>query len=356
MTVADRCPGVLRAHPAEDGLVIRLRIPGGRTTGTALAAVSRLAGRYGNGDLQLTTRSGLQLRGLADPVPAGLVAELVALGFLPSARHDRVRNIVASPLTGIAGPVDLRPMITELDRAVLADDQLAELPGRFLFVLDDRTGDVSALPFDLGYRSTSAAVGDVLIGSTRCRIPVLATAAVPTLIRLARAFLIDSGAASGRGWHVRDLPGWAESRAEHVLPEPAPGLTPESPEAPLGVVAGAASVQVPLGLLTSTQATALATAAGAGPLVITPWRGVVVPGAAAALPDLVATGLVADPTSGWALVSACVGAPYCSRTSLDTRDAAAELVRGGVSERIHVSGCDRRCGAPTVPHRELVAR
>ncbi len=89
-------------------------------------------------------------------------------------------------------------------------------------------------------------------------------------------------------------------------------------------------------------------------MIITPWRGLIVPGGASGLPELLATGLVVDERSGWALVSACVGAPHCARTTVDTRAIAVDLVDRGVTERVHVSGCGRRCGAPRVPHRELV--
>ena len=89
--------------------------------------------------------------------------------------------------------------------------------------------------------------------------------------------------------------------------------------------------------------------------MITPWRGVIIPGGAARLAELLEVGLVADAGSGWALVSACVGAPHCARTSIDTRAVATGLVLAGdLTERVHVSGCERRCGAPSVAHRELV--
>lgn len=351
MTVADRCPGVLRPHPAEDGLLVRLRIPGGQTIGTTLGAVADLAVRYGNGELQLTSRSSLQIRGLVDPVPAELTSELASLGFLPSPRHDRVRNIVASPLTGISGGhADVRGMITELDRALLAEDALAELPGRFLFALDDGRGDVSALPFDLGYLAASPTRGELLLGSSRCRVPVSAAEAVSTLIGLANAFLCAQRAASGRAWHVGELPAWAENHAVRIVDSAR--FVPVEP--PLGAVGGAASVHVPLGLLTQRQAAAVVAAAGTGPVVVTPWRGLIVPGAAAELPALVHADLVSNAQSGWALVSACVGAPYCSRTTLDTRSAAIDLVRNGLRERTHVSGCERRCGAPTGSHRAVL--
>ncbi len=197
VTIADRCPGVLRPHRAEDGAVLRLRIPGGRTIGPVLAGVARLSQRYGNGEVQLTTRASLQIRGLPEPVPSALVEGLASLGLLPSPTHDRVRNIVASPLTGLAGGrADLRGMIEELDRALCAEPELGDLSGRFLFALDDGRGDVSELPFNLGYVADSAAGGQVLDGS-RHRTAVAAADAVPTLIRRAHALFATSTVGAG---------------------------------------------------------------------------------------------------------------------------------------------------------------
>ena len=242
-------------------------------------------------------------------------------------------------------------MITELDRAVIADPELADLPGRFLFALDDGTGDVSALPFDLGYLAEGPDRGAVLVGSPNARIPVTAGAAIEKLTELARAFVAERRRTPGRVWHARDLPGWAAALAPQTIEH-----EPRVPVLPaLGAVAGAASVLVPLGQLTPPQAAAVTGVAGRGPLVITPWRGVIIPGGAARLAELLEVGLVADAGSGWALVSACVGAPHCARTSIDTRALATGLVlAGGLTERVHVSGCERRCGAPSVAHRELV--
>ena len=51
-------------------------------------------------------------------------------GLLPSATHERVRNIVASPLSGRAGGnLDVRPWVGELDAAICAEPRLAELGG-----------------------------------------------------------------------------------------------------------------------------------------------------------------------------------------------------------------------------------
>ena len=81
---ADRCPGVTRPWPAEDGSLVRIRVVGGALPAAALASLVDLAGRFGDGDLHLTKRANLQVRALADPVPDGFVAGVRDAGLLPS--------------------------------------------------------------------------------------------------------------------------------------------------------------------------------------------------------------------------------------------------------------------------------
>ena len=59
---------------------------------------------------------------------------------------------------------------------------------------------------------------------------------------------------------------------------------------------------------------------------------------------------------GWSMISACVGAPWCDHSRADTRALAAQLAaRPQAAPRIHLSGCERRCGAPAGDHLDLVA-
>ena len=144
-----------------------------------------------------------------------------------------------------------------------------------------------------------------------------------------------------------------------LAPRTAPGVRSadrRGPAAvPLGAVGGHASVTVPLGLLTPVQLAAVCEVADGGPVIITPWRGVVIPYAAARLGDLPAAGLMGDDGSPWTMISACVGAPYCSSAHGETLSVARELAATpGPVPRTHVSGCERRCGAPNHAHRELV--
>jgi precorrin-3B synthase len=351
VTDPDRCPGVLRPHLAADGAMVRIRVPGGQTTGTALGQLSRIAQRFGSGDLQLTSRASLQLRGLADPVPESLIRAVREAGFLPSQTHERVRNIVASPLTDISGgTTDVRPLVATLDASLCADPLLANLPSRFLFAVDDGRGDVSGTKFDLGYRAIDHDSGWLLVGGSQWGVLVSADVVAATLLDLAHRFLA-AGQGVGDVWHVRDLANWAPTVPGVRAIDLSAGIT----GTPLGAIAGAASVQVPLALLTPAQAATVETCA-TGPVVITPSRGLVLPGAASRLPELVAAGLVDDAASPWSAISACVGAPSCQSSLIDTRAYATALAQSGSSlPRTHISGCDRRCGAPAGDHQDLVA-
>jgi precorrin-3B synthase len=351
VTYADRCPGVLRPHLAQDGAVVRIRVPGGQTTGAALGRLRGIAQEFGSGDLQLTSRASVQLRGLSDPVPADLIAAVTDAGFLPSEAHERVRNIIASPLTGISGGVaDLRRLVVDLDTRLCADPRLASLPSRFLFVVDDGRGDVSRRSFDLGYRAVDHDHGWLLLGGADLGIPIPASHAADMLLTLVREFLTASRR-SADVWHVRDLPSWTKSVPGVRTLIPPLGRT----NVPLGAVGGAASVHVPLGSLTPAQA-ATVEACAAGRVVLTPSRGLVLPGAAGRLPELVAAGLIDDASSPWSAISACVGAPSCQKSLIDTRAYATMLAESGHPvPRTHISGCERRCGAPAGAHHDLVA-
>jgi precorrin-3B synthase len=346
---ADRCPGVLRPHAAADGAMVRIRVPGGQTTGTALAALGHAAERHGRGLLQLTSRASLQVRGLPTPLPEAFEQDLTAAGFLPSASHERVRNVVASPLTGLEGGLaDLRPLVRDLDAALQADPALATLSGRFLFGLDDGRGDMPALGPDLGYRALGPEHGLLLVGARHGRAVDLHEV-VPALLALARDF--DIARAATGAWRVHELPAWVDG-----LPDLHPVVAPEPPAFPIGAVGAHASVQVPLGFLTPAQLAAVTTLAGDSAVVVTPWRGLVVADAADRLAELTATGLAADAGSPWTAVSACVGAPWCASGRVDTQRLVRAVI--GVDAdwpRTHVSGCERRCGAPSGPHRDLVA-
>lgn len=357
-SAADRCPGVLRPHQAEDGLLVRLRIPGGQTTSGLLVALVELAGEFAvrpnRGSVQLTSRGNIQLRGLDEARLPELTDRVYALGLLPSIAHDRVRNIVASPLTGLSAErPDLRALVRDLDRALCADPDLAELPGRFLFAIDDGRGDMTSLAFDLAYVADEADQGWLVLGGHHPRgVRTSEHNAVAQLISLARDFLHARDDAGSRSWRVWETPDLRPDLQPLTLPA---GET----DVPLGTVGEAASIAVPLAFLNHEQARAIDQVAKGGPVVITPWRGLVIPGAAGSLPVLAEHGLVIDDQDVWAKISACVGAPGCAKSRISTADRAYELAAHRATQQldqpVHIVGCERRCGAPAVEHVDLVA-
>ncbi|MEE2060998.1 cobalamin biosynthesis protein CobG [Rhodococcus artemisiae] len=351
----DRCPGLLRPHVAADGALVRLRAPGGRVPSGGLGRLSAASQEFADGDVHLTSRGNLQIRGISlddcGNVPAGLTDAIVAAGFLPSPSHERVRNVVASPLSGLVGGVaDIRPLIGALDTALCAEPALAELPGRFLFGLDDGRGDVAGLRCDL------AAIADEASGATgndtgrtmRIVIGGLDGPTVPisqvidTLIDLALRFLQTRGTL----WHVRQLPGRGAELG-------GAGRVPALPSyaMPYGVLAGVVSALVPLGILSPSMASALPD----DDVIVTPWRGLVLPSGAdpAALSD---AGFVLSDDSAWPRVTACTGSPGCSLARGDTRALARRTVTSGTTaDRLHIVGCERACGAPNSPHTLVFA-
>ncbi|MCM3886545.1 nitrite reductase, partial [Frankia sp. R82] len=205
----DACPGVLRTHPAADGALARLRLPGGRLTARAARELAACARELADGHLELTSRGNVQLRGLADGGAEVLAGRARAVGLLPSDTHERVRNIVASPLSGrLAGGRDVQAFVAALDRGLCAGPALAALPGRILFAVDDGTGDLSAIPADLALRALPAGHMVVSVAGEARGLRVSDAVAVPALLAAARAFvdLVAAGGPAASAWRVAELP------------------------------------------------------------------------------------------------------------------------------------------------------
>jgi precorrin-3B synthase len=268
----DLCPGALRPWRAEDGLLVRLRLVGGRTTTESLGSLLAFSQEYGDGAIQLTSRANLQVRGLPDSaaeLPPEVLNALRGTGLLPSLSHELVRNIMVSPLTGwYGGRVDLRALSVELDRLICEDPELAGLPGKFLFVLDDGRGDLHHRDQDLGFVALDEYRAQVRIGADWG--PVVDLARAPeALVGLAREFLHVRGDHETSPWHVDEL----EEKLRSAR-GPAPDL-PE-PAGPLahGRHAWGWHLEIPDGLLT---AEVFAEFEQLNEVVVTPWRGVLVP-------------------------------------------------------------------------------
>ncbi|MFI0740766.1 cobalamin biosynthesis protein CobG [Streptomyces sp. NPDC021100] len=365
----DACPGALRLHAADDGALARVRLPAGLLTIRQATELAALTEDLGDGNLDITSRGNIQLRALPAGSGGELGGRLRAAGLLPSDRHERVRNIAASPLHGLdgTGHADVGAWARELDRLLCADDEVTALSGRFLFGLDDGRGDIAALTPDVTLIAEPDGRTAVLCYAAEgpgLRVP--AADAPRAAVVAARHFLAAHG---GSAWRVTELPAGHRpdvTALAAVLADTEVTAVPatRSPAPPPGPVSGpdgrtALSVAAPLGRLTAGQWRLLIAAAeaGSGELRVTPWRGVVVPGlagadaAAARLAGLADAGLVVSAGSPWYGAGACAGRPGCAKSRADVRaDATAALTgtrpggTGGLP--VYWSGCERRCGHP----------
>jgi precorrin-3B synthase len=315
-----------------------------------LEALALAAARFGSRAMELTSRGNVQIRGVTD---AEALAEAIAdAGLLPSPSHERVRNVLASPLTGRqGGNADVRELVRTLDAAIQASGRLAALPGRFLFAVDDGRGDVSGIGADVGLHFLDDDTAALLVAGVDTGVRT--QDGVPALVAVAERFTEVRGSA----WRTTELTDVAPLLDGFARTEE-PGTTwPPVTRPPVGwiqqddgrVTLGAA---VPLGVLKTRVAEYLA--AVGSPLVITPWRSVLIcdldEGVAdAALRVLAPFGLVFDDGSPWLDISACTGSPGCAHSAADVRhDAAAAVYDGSEPGHRHFVGCERACGSPPV--------
>ncbi|MEU4054006.1 precorrin-3B synthase [Streptomyces olivaceus] len=400
----DACPGALRLHAADDGALARVRVPGGVLTVRQARVLADAALRLGDGELHLTSRGNVQLRGLRDACGGELAGLLEEAGLLPSPEHERVRNVVASPLSGLdgRGAREVRPWLTALDAALCASTAARGLSGRFLFALDDGRGDVAPLGADVTVRATAGGGALISLGSARESLRVAADDAPGAALLAAEVFLEFARDAGERVWRVDELGPRSAELAVAVrrrVAESGIDCVPKDDGIPTdgvltygvptdgvptdgdptygdpkdaaaaaggpspGVHGSALCVHAPLGRLTAVQWREL-TDATPVELRLTPWRGIVVPAPdttasdrGAALSRLAAAGLVTDPSSPWLRVGACVGRPGCGKSRADVRaDAARTLAAAGASHLpLYWSGCERRCGHPGGGHVDVLA-
>nr|WP_240973564.1 hypothetical protein [Nonomuraea sp. FMUSA5-5] len=443
-------------------------MPGGAASRAQLHTLADCAEKFGSGVLELTSRANVQVRGLHSP--AAFADRLAAAGLLPSPAHERVRNIIASPLSGrsTGGSLDTTSLVHALDQALCSHPRLAGLPGRFLFAVDDGTGDVAGLGADVTYAASpaadtpratrsdeapttppggntpsSAALPDARSGEahTDARMGTAHTsgrssgahadgrsgdahmggcssgghasegrlllagcdtgltcgpeAAVPLMIAAAEAFLDERPDGAPLAWRVQELENGParittrlttnpDVRALTSAPLTGPTIQCPTSDPATGSVIQAATndpahglrragrvVQrdgrvalealVPLGRLTPAQLRVLA---GSGPAVrFTPWRTAVLLDLSPAEADraeraLADTGLVTDPASPWAGVTACTGRPGCGKALADVQADARRWVEGldrAPETPVHWAGCERRCGLPRGQVVEVIA-
>lgn len=342
------CPSLHAPMSAGDGLLLRVNAPSGRFEADELGILSRLAARYGNGMIELTSRARLQFRGFDDAGAAAFAAGVVEAGLAsPDPVAERLRGAVVSPLAGL--DPDCAPLATDLATELAAGidavaGTLAALPPKFGVVIDG--GGAMALrgvAATVALRHRCGAWG-VELGLLRAEAE--AGRLVDAALSVMRA-LADARSDPMRSAGLSAVP---VARTDAAAPVPAP-------VGPLPF--GAFGLGAPTGALDADTLLAVATAArhgGSRQVRLTPWRSFVVPGWMPATGQ--ATGaLVTDPADPRLRVACCIGAPRCTAGSTPTvADAATLAAILPPATTLHVSGCGKGCARREPATLTLVGR
>lgn len=334
-TVKGWCPDAWHPMAAGDGWLVRIKPRLGRLTRDQVLATGELARAHGHGIVDVSRRANLQIRGLREDALPVLLGALIDLWLVEAdAAREKKRNLLVAP-DWVAGDDTHRIARDLLERI----DQIPDLPGKAGFVVD--AGPAPILSDQSGDFRIERGVdgGLILRADGRERgVPVPHGGEADGLIAMAQWFMKSGAMAAKRmARHGGPLPDWATGSIEPASSRSA--ITPGP--GPLGMAYG-----MPFG---QVRADILASATGA--LRVTPWRILVMEGAA---PGVV-PGLITDPADPLLRVDACPGAPFCPQASVATRDIARQLAPH-ISGRLHVSGCGKGCACPRVSDVTLTGR
>ena len=379
------CPGVLHAVQAKDGLLIRVRVPGGLIEANQLSTVADLSRSFADGTIEITSRANLQLRAIRNHDLNHIGESISSAGLLPSQQHDRVRNIVTSPIAGLDGDevIDPRPLVHELDRRLRADTVFVNLHPKFSFAIHGGPRRFSRDNDDISLEAVGFNATPYIrfsIGGACSGFVVKRDDAVDCMLAAAKMCigLAKESSLPVRAKTVVTIPGAMKRIVDalsHLL-TPSPVSPPSRfiNEALLGIYPTAQSGRVsiipsvPLGRLTADQAHYLADAANEweGDLRLAPWRGVVLGSIPKSAVDSIvgrldSMGLSCDARDGFRGIAACAGSDGCDASLADVRGDAASLAQrlsghdAPAGWTVNLSGCEKQCGRRHGATAELVA-
>ncbi len=320
------CPGAHRPMMSGDGLIVRIRPRMARLTAQQAQGVATAALTHGNGLIDLTARANLQLRGIRPEAHLTLLDDLATLNLLdPDEASEAHRNLSISPFWQGEPWQGLATALTNL----LTDPRFARLSSKFGVTLDvafpmvlqDTASDIRVEAHPEGWliRPDGFATGALV------RSIAEATEATDRLL----IWFLQRGRPRMAALKSHRLPQGFDVPMFPAPCQPGPGSHD------LGWLVGFDFGQI--------GAETLAELANC-PIRITPWRMILIEGAAAA-PDL--PGLITAADDPMRRVTACTGAPGCPQALQATRDLARRLAPDvPEGQHLHVSGCAKGCAHP----------
>jgi precorrin-3B synthase len=350
-----------------------------------LRTVANLSHNFADGTIEITSRANLQLRAIRNQDLSHIVESISLAGLLPSPHHDRVRNIVTSPIAGLDGEelLDPRPLVRELDRQLRAEPIFANLHPKFSFAIYGGPSRFSRDLDDIAIEAVGIGLAPqfhLSIGGLSSGLIVNRSDAVECMLATARMCirLAHECSVPIRAKAIMKIPDASRHIADALsrLLTPSPMAPPSHTvnEAPVGVYPtsqdGRVSIipSVPLGRLNPEQARYLADVSSEweGDIRFAPWRGVVLGSIPKSQADSIVgrlhvMGLSCEGRDGFQGIAACAGITGCEASLADVRGDAASLASRLFGHAVpsgwtvNLSGCDKQCARRQGATAELIA-
>ena len=345
------CPSLDTPMRTGDGLLARLRIRDGKLTPRQFAEIAEIAGQFGNGQIEITARGNLQVRGLIDATAAAFGRAIERVVEIERGLVIEYPPLAGEDSTALADP---RPLASALKRDVDARRLNEKLGPKVTVVIDGGEAiGLGALGADIRLEAINASqwhleVGGRSIGSVGGDDAIRGVIAVLELIA-------ERGVtARGRDPTLNDIQTALGGSIGH---EVAVTRTKAKSIGPIAMRSGAAfGIGLPFGASDWRALVTLAEAATAYRVTefrLAPHHGLLALGGDldAWAVDAKALGFVTAPDDARRSISACIGTDGCASGQIAARRVAAELAQrhhalldGSIS--LHVSGCTKGCAHP----------
>jgi ferredoxin-nitrite reductase len=381
------CPGLFYPTVAQDGILARIRTPGGLLSNQQVRVIVDLAASIGLESIQVTNRANLQLK-LSQTLTPDIFQQLQAVKLAaPIPAVDHLRNIMASPTAGIdpQAVLDTRPIVGAIDRYIASHPELVGLSAKCSIGIDggeavsirQRPNDLILVAHRQGLRLfLNMGDGIELDTGLGCgfddAVPLIAAIyhiylehapALPSTPqqhrRSKKPRLRQLVAHWGLDW-FRSLLAAGFDDQQELNP-----ATTSKPGGHLGIhrqrQTGYAYVGLvlPLGQLSIDQLQGLGDLAdqyGDSSLRLTPWQNIILPNVLETeLPQVIQKlaqlGLPTNAHHPAGSIAACRGKPGCQAAETNSHVHAQELIQQLTARldqplQIHVSGCGKGCAHP----------
>jgi ferredoxin-nitrite reductase len=390
--------GLFYVAPAQDSFMLRLRLPGGIVTAQQMRGLASMAEEWGSGRADITTRANLQIREFQPKNIVRVLEKVDALGMTSrGAGADNIRNITASPITGIDPTelCDVVPLAEALHYYILNSRDMYGLPRKFNVAFDSGGAiGVVADTNDIGFIATRVGEGHDVPAGVYFRVllcgitghsqfaedcglllrPEQTVAAAAAMIRVFNENGDRTDRKKARMKYLVDRWGVEKflAETEKLLAFPLIRFSAEHCEprhaidraGHIGVHAqrqpglNYIGIAVPVGRLPVKQMRALADAAdqfGSGELRLTVWQNLLIPNIPSERIDEALAAIRAvdlDCMAGTVMrgTVACTGNRGCRYSATDTKSHAVELANRLDTQfkieqpvNLHVTGCPHSC-------------